>query len=74
MAVERRKGTLAALLSVENGVNSEGQTIYKTVTINRVNPNITDEDLFDCASALADLQALPVGGISRRAVDSLMSA
>lgn len=71
--ITREKGSVAMLLSVESGVKPDGTTKYSTITLNRVNPAATDDDIFTCASALGALQAFPVVSISVRTVDALVN-
>lgn len=71
MAVVREKGSVAMLLSVESGVKPDGSAKYSNITLNRVNPAATDDDIFACATALGALQAFPVVSVSVRTVDVL---
>ena len=47
------------------GVNDEGRDITRTKSFNRIKSDASDEDLYDVAAALVDLQEHPVIAIRR---------
>jgi len=47
------------------GVNEQGREITRTKTFNRINSHVSDEDLYEAATALASLQEHPVIAIRR---------
>lgn len=73
MAIVRKSGTVAMLLTFENGVNNAGKTIYKTITLSKVNPELTDENFYNAGEVLAGLQKLTLSDIKHRKIESLVS-
>lgn len=73
MAIVRKNKTVAMLLSFENGMSAAGKTIYKTVTLGKVNPELTDEDFYNAGEVLAGLQKLTLSDIKHRKIESLVS-
>ncbi|MBO4852521.1 MAG: DUF1659 domain-containing protein [Schwartzia sp.] len=66
MAVTKKKQATKLVLAVENGVAADGSATYGQVGIRNVNPELTDENAYDVAAAVGNLQALPVGSIARQ--------
>ena len=66
MAVTKTKQATKLVLSVESGVAADGSMVYGQCPIRNVNPDLTDENAYDVASAIGGLQALPVGSIARQ--------
>lgn len=49
------------------GEDDDGKVITRTRTLNRIRPDADDEDLYEMALALADLQQYDVADIIRNA-------
>lgn len=49
------------------GEDDDGKVITRTRTLNRIRPDAADEDLYEMALALADLQQYDVADIIRNA-------
>ena len=47
------------------GVNDEGRDITRTKTFNRIKSDVSDEDLYEVATALVSLQEHPVIAVRR---------
>lgn len=73
MAIVRKNKTVAMLLSLENGVNAAGKTIYKTITFGKINPELTDDEFFSAAGILVELQSLPLHDVKHRKIEVLVS-
>lgn len=71
MAVKKLKTTTALLITIESGTKPDGSSEYKTRTLNRVSPSMTDEDIYTIGAQIANLQAYPVAGVGRRDVSAL---
>lgn len=61
-------------LHLDNGIHpTTGDTIIKSKTFNNVKTEVTAEQLFEVAQALASLQALPLYGIERVDTSEIVS-
>ncbi|NLW07150.1 MAG: DUF1659 domain-containing protein [Clostridia bacterium] len=52
-------------LQVQTGTDSEGKPVYRLRSFSRVKPEASDQDVYDVAVALGNLQVHPVNAISR---------
>ena len=52
-------------LQVQTGTDSEGNPVYRLRSFSRVKPEASDQDVYDVAVALGNLQVHPVNAISR---------
>lgn len=73
MAIVRKNKTVAMLLNFENGVSAAGKTVYKTTTLSKINPELTDEEFFNAAGIIAGLQSLPLHDIKHRNIEVIVS-
>ncbi len=73
MAVTKKKQGTKLILSVETGVAADGSLLYGQCPIRNVNPDLTDDNAYDVATAVGGLQALTVGSVARQDT-SILSA
>ena len=64
----------AIQIKVATGVDGDGKDIIKTRSYNNVKSSATDQDVFDVASAMADLQINEVRQVLRTSKDELVNA
>ncbi len=74
MAVSRAPQGSQMIITIQNGVNASGQTVYQKRTYKSVKSSATDTDVYDIAQAMASLQKHPVTGISRLDEGNLVNA
>ncbi len=67
MALERRPLSSRLQLQLDFGQNEDGRRITRTRTYSNVNPEASDQDVYDVAMALAGLQSH--GVVAVRKVD-----
>lgn len=72
MAVNKVPTSSVLRLELNVGVDDGGNPVYRNKNLNNIKPAATDQDLFDVAAAIADMQAYTLNGISR--VDSAQLA
>lgn len=72
MAVNKVPTGSVLRLELNVGIGDNGNPVYRTKSLNNVKPAATDQDLFDVAAAIADMQDYTLNGISR--VDSAQLA
>lgn len=63
MAVVSKPVDSKLKISVQTGLDDEGNAILKNRSYNKVKTTVSDEDLMDVAKQLAGLQAHPVNAI-----------
>ena len=54
------------ILNLNNGTNSAGDVITKARNIDIINPAITNDALYECATALASLQSHDLVSVMKR--------
>ena len=64
MAVGKGNESKSLKFKVQTGTSDAGNAIYSTKTLGSVKVNATNENLFTCADALANLQKYPVASIN----------
>ena len=74
MAVTKTMQSTKLILTVETGVAPDGSLAYGQRPIRNINPELTDDNAYEAASALGTLQAYPVAAISRQDVSVLTRA
>jgi hypothetical protein len=74
MAVLSTPLTSSMVLQVQTGVDGEGNPVYKNRTYNRVKTSADDQNIFDVALALADLQKNTLSAVSRIDKEDLSDA
>jgi hypothetical protein len=74
MAVLSTPLTSSMVLQVQTGVDGEGNPVYKNRTYNRVKTAADDQNIFDVALALADLQKNTLSAVSRIDKEDLSDA
>ena len=72
MAV-KNGATSKIILKVENGVGRNGQPSLTQRTIQHINPVLSDDDAYAIGTALAGLQAYPLGSVARTDSASLIA-
>lgn len=61
MAIEARAMDCRLQIQLDTGAATDGRRIVRTRTFNRVKSNVSDQDLFDTAAALVELQtSMPI--------------
>lgn len=73
MAVTRKQGAVALLLSVEKGESESGNPITSTITVGKINPAATDDKLYTAGTGIMSLQTFPASMIQRRDYQQLIS-
>ena len=66
MATVKKDPSTKLLLAVETGVKPDGSAAYSQRTIRSVNPALSDENAYDVAAAVGELQMYPLNGIARQ--------
>ena len=72
MAITKNVETTKLFLAVETGTAADGSALYSRRTIQHVNPALSDENAYDVAEAVGNLQVYPVNGISRQDTATLV--
>lgn len=65
MAVNKVPTSSVLRLELNVGVDVGGNPVYRSKNLNNVKPAAADQDLFEVAAAIADLQGYTLNGISR---------
>ncbi len=65
MAVSKVPGNSVLRLELRVGVGEGDNPVYRNKSLGNVKSAASDQDMFDVANALADLQEYPLEGISR---------
>lgn len=73
MAVNQVKLTSALLLKVKSGVDTNGNDVFKNISLKKVKTTALEQDVFDVAQGLAGVLKNPVDGIMRQDVNELIS-
>jgi hypothetical protein len=68
------KLTSALVLKVQSGTDTDGNTLYRNITLKKVKPAAVEQDLFDVATAISALLENPVEGIFRQNLDEMISS
>ena len=68
------KLTSALVIKVRTGADSAGNDLFKNVSLKRVKPAATEQDLFDVAQAITTVLGVPVAGIFRQDTDEIVNA
>ena len=74
MAVIRGSESISLKIKVETGITASGAPKYSARSIAHINPEATDEDVFNFGKGLAGLQACTLGGITRAENAELIEA
>ncbi len=72
MATTKQVESTKLLLSVESVVAADGSATYSQRTIRNVNPALSDDNAYDVAAAVGELQVYPVNGVSRQDTSKLI--
>lgn len=70
MAVDKIPSGTALRMQFQTGVDGDGDPIYRTKSLSNVKTDALDQDIFDVAQALVQLQEYPLVAVQR--VDSAM--
>lgn len=65
MAVVNTPLVSSLRLQVQTGTDDGGKPVYRVRSYSRVKPEAADQDVYDVAQALGELQVHPVNAISR---------
>lgn len=65
MALEIRPMPVRLQIQLDMGQDQNGRRITRTRSLNRIKPEISDEDLYNIATALASMQSHPVVAIRK---------
>lgn len=65
MPVTKVQNNSVLRLELQVGVNAGGNPVFRTKSLSNVKPGASDQNLFDVAAALADLQEYPLNDIAR---------
>mgnify|MGYP001289366463 FL=1 len=65
MALEIRPMPVRLQIQLDMGQDQNGRRITRTRSLNRIKPEISDEDLYNIATALALMQSHPVVAIRK---------
>ncbi|TYO92295.1 DUF1659 domain-containing protein [Desulfallas thermosapovorans] len=68
MAVDKIPSGTALRMQFQTGVDGDGDPIYRTKSLSNVKTEAQDQDIFDVAQALVQLQEYPLVAVQR--VDS----
>jgi hypothetical protein len=74
MAVTKAPKTSKMIITIENGVNANGQPVQRQRSYKNVKASAADGDVYAVAQAIANLQTHPVVGISRQDEGNLLNA
>lgn len=66
MAIIQMPDASRLILTLDDGVDGEGNPVTKTKSFNSVKPEASDEALFNIANSLAQLQTKPLVSIDRQ--------
>ena len=66
MAVTKSEQSAKLVLAVEVGTTASGAAKYAQRSISKMNPAISDGDMFDIGEGIGTLQVYPVGSIIRQ--------
>jgi Protein of unknown function (DUF1659). len=72
MAVNRVNAGVILRLRFQTGVDNQGNPVYRDRTLRSIDPNASDQNLFDVAQALANLQEYTLDSITRIQSDHLI--
>jgi Protein of unknown function (DUF1659). len=65
MAVIVNRNATRLQLSVQTGINTNGDPVLKTMTMNKIKLAAADQDLFDVALEVQKLLAYPVAKVEK---------
>jgi len=65
VALEIRPMPVRLQIQLDMGQDQTGRRITRTRSLNRIKPEISDEDLYNIATALASMQSHPVVAIRK---------
>lgn len=68
MAVDKIPSGTALRMQFQTGVDGDGDPIYRTKSLSNIKTGAQDQDIFDVAQALVQLQEYPLVAVQR--VDS----
>ena len=71
MATEKTLKGIKLQIRVENGSTSSGTTKLKNLNFNKIKLTATDDQLYEAAKAISELQTLPLSDIRTVATNEL---
>lgn len=73
MAVNQVRLTSALILKVKSGVDTNGNDVFKNISLKKVKTTALEQDIFDVAQGIAGVLKNPVQGIMRQDLNELIS-
>lgn len=74
MAVTKKNASCKVALKVETGEDASGKTKYGTRTISKIDPAVTDANLYAFAGGVAGLITTPTDTVTRTDAGELIEA
>jgi hypothetical protein len=68
------KLTSALVLKVRTGADANGNDLFKNISLKKVKPTATEQDMFDVAQAIAAVLKSTVAGVFRQDTDEIVNA
>jgi hypothetical protein len=68
------KLTSALVIKVRTGADLNGNDLFKNISLKKVKPAATEQDIFDVAQALTTVLGVPVAGVFRQDFDEIVNA
>jgi hypothetical protein len=68
------KLTSALVLKVRTGADASGNDLFRNVSLKKVKPAATEQDMFDVAQAIAGVLSGTVAGVFRQDTDEIVNA
>jgi hypothetical protein len=72
--VNTLKLTSALVLKVRTGVDATGNDLFRNISLKKVKPTASEQDMFDVAQAIAAVLNATVSGIFRQDTDEIVNA
>lgn len=73
MAVQRTPQPGTAVLKIQDGLNSSGNPVYKTISFAGLKAAAADADVYDVLNGFGNLQTKPVAEIIRNDKNGLVN-
>lgn len=72
--VNTLKLSSALVLKVRTGVDTNGNSLFRNISLKKVKPTATEQDMFDVAQAIAGVLTATVAGLYRQDTDEIVNA
>jgi hypothetical protein len=73
MAATLVKLTSAMILKARVGVDGNGNDVYKNITLKKIKPAVTDQDVFEVSQAIALILSPPVESVLRQNLNEIIN-